>query len=239
MLKALRTFSLLAAVALSWATAAAFAAPTRVTGTLNGADSQPLSGYALFSYRSFTSQDGTLLFPASTVRIRVDAGVLDIRLEPGYYVLETTTDVGGRGATLFLAIPASGGTVALTSCILVDTTKLAVSQLAQSAATTNQVLTWNGSNWIPAAVGISAVTGLQAALDARAQRPYTATITAQTSVTISAATHGLTSSAIDATCYDAGSPTQKVEPDTVTVNTSTFAVTIGFVEAFTGRCVLR
>jgi len=67
---------------------------------------------------------------------------------------------------------------------------------------------------------------------------YTQSFTAQTSVSITAATHNLSTGDLAVTCYDAGSPKTRVEPDRVQVDAAN-TVTITFFTAQTGRCILQ
>ena len=67
---------------------------------------------------------------------------------------------------------------------------------------------------------------------------YTQSFTAQTSVSITAATHNLSTGDLAVTCYDAGSPKTRVEPDRVQVDAAN-TVTITFFAAQTGRCILQ
>jgi lysophospholipase L1-like esterase len=70
--------------------------------------------------------------------------------------------------------------------------------------------------------------------------PYTVTFAGQTSQTISAATHGFTSKAIFAVCYDTTvTPAAPYKNMPVSVDPVTFAVTISPGAAFTGWCDLR
>jgi hypothetical protein len=60
----------------------------------------------------------------------------------------------------------------------------------------------------------------------------------QTSVAISAATHNLGTGDVAVSCYDAGSPKARIEPDRVQVDAAN-NVTITFFTAQTGRCILQ
>lgn len=68
---------------------------------------------------------------------------------------------------------------------------------------------------------------------------YTATVTAQTTVTVTGATHGLGTNMLAVTCYDDSDPRARVEPNTVTADDGTNDVVITFFEAETGQCVLQ
>ncbi len=90
-----------------------------------------------------------------------------------------------------------------------------------------QVLTWNAASgqWAPnnpAAVGGA----------------YSSSFTSQTSVTIAGTAHQLNSANLLVTCYDTETPEMEVEPNTISVNASTFNVTVTFAAAQSGRCVV-
>jgi len=90
-----------------------------------------------------------------------------------------------------------------------------------------QVLTWNASagQWTPnnpAAVGGA----------------YSASFTSQTSVTIAGTAHQLNSANLLVTCYDTETPAMEVEPNSISVNATTFDVMVTFATAQSGRCVV-
>jgi hypothetical protein len=67
---------------------------------------------------------------------------------------------------------------------------------------------------------------------------FATAFTAQTTVAITAATHNLGTGDLAVTCYDAGSPKARIEPDRVQVDASN-NVTITFFTAQSGRCILQ
>jgi hypothetical protein len=67
---------------------------------------------------------------------------------------------------------------------------------------------------------------------------YAVAFTSQTSVTITNAVHNLGTGDLSVTCYDAGSPKTRVEPDRIQIDTAN-NVTITFFAAQSGRCVLQ
>ena len=67
---------------------------------------------------------------------------------------------------------------------------------------------------------------------------YAASFTSQTAVVIAAAAHNLGTGNLAATCYDAGSPKTRVEPDRVQIDAAN-NVTITFSTAQSGSCVLQ
>lgn len=62
--------------------------------------------------------------------------------------------------------------------------------------------------------------------------------TSTTSVTVTGAEHGFAHSRIIVQCYDSSAPRNWIEPNTITVNDSTFDVVITFSVAQTGECIL-
>jgi hypothetical protein len=67
---------------------------------------------------------------------------------------------------------------------------------------------------------------------------FATAFTSQTSVAITAAAHNLGTGDLTVTCYDAGSPKTRIEPDRVQVDAAN-NVTISFFTAQTGRCILQ
>ena len=67
---------------------------------------------------------------------------------------------------------------------------------------------------------------------------FATAFTAQTSVAITAATHNLGTGDLRVTCYDAGSPKTRIEPDRVQIDAAN-NVTITFFTAQSGRCILQ
>ena len=68
---------------------------------------------------------------------------------------------------------------------------------------------------------------------------YSETFSSQTTVTLTGAEHGIGSADITVTCYDNSSPRKRVEPDTVTVDGTSFDVVVTFFSAQTGKCVVQ
>jgi hypothetical protein len=65
------------------------------------------------------------------------------------------------------------------------------------------------------------------------------TFTSETSVSITSAEHGWSHAKLVVECYDNATPRARILPDGVTVNTSTYAVTVTFAVATTGACVVN
>jgi hypothetical protein len=153
--------------------AVAFAAPCHVTGTLRNAAQTPASGFVVLTWLTFTGADN-VVHPAGAAQIQIAAGRFDALLEPGQYSIGWGSI--GKTDTATLVVPATS-TATLASCLRTTSPppilQLALSQLSPSGATTGQAVVFDGAQWAPAnvaagAIPISGVTGLQAALDAKA-----------------------------------------------------------------------
>lgn len=68
---------------------------------------------------------------------------------------------------------------------------------------------------------------------------YVLPFTNQTGLTVNAAMHGFDSPNLLVSCFDAATPANLIQPASVTINSSTFQVSIQFSSARTGRCVLN
>jgi hypothetical protein len=99
--------------------------------------------------------------------------------------------------------------------------------VSSSAPSSGQVLTWNttAGQWTP---NNAAATG----------GAYSGSFTSQTSVTIAGTVHQLNSANLLVTCYDTENPAMEVEPNSISVNPSTFDVIVTFATAQSGRCVV-
>ena len=60
-----------------------------------------------------------------------------------------------------------------------------------------------------------------------------------TSLTVTAAEHGLPGTAFRVTCYDAASPRRLVEGNEVLINDATRAITLNWAVAWSGRCIFQ
>ena len=63
--------------------------------------------------------------------------------------------------------------------------------------------------------------------------------TAQTSVTIAGGSHQMGTANLIVECYDDATPARGIEPDSVTVDPTTFDVTVAFTQPQSGRCVVN
>ena len=143
------------------------------------------------------------------------------------------------------------------------------SQLAGGGAIPGQYLEWSGTSWVAQVPDVggdlsgsaetATVSGIQghpvsvaAPIDGQMLRwsalagqwqpvqvRYTTTFSGLTSVLISGATHQLATQNLSVTCYDSATPRNIVEPDSWTVNPTTYDVTINFTMAQTGTCTIR
>lgn len=101
--------------------------------------------------------------------------------------------------------------------------------IAATAPSDGQLLRWDAgaSQWGP--YSAAAATGAN----------YSQTFTNQTTITMAGSAHGLGTANLIVACYDTGSPSRLIEPDSVSVNTTTFDVTVNFATAQSGRCVIN
>jgi hypothetical protein len=68
---------------------------------------------------------------------------------------------------------------------------------------------------------------------------YAEPFTSQTAVTVAGSTHNLGTSNLIVDCYDDATPANRIEPNTVTVDPSTFDVIVTFTAPQSGKCVLN
>jgi trimeric autotransporter adhesin len=102
----------------------------------------------------------------------------------------------------------------------------AAGDLAVDASDGNRLKSYDGSQW-------------SRVLTAAENGNYGAVFGNQTAVTIPGADHTLTSPNLLVDCYDSSTPPQKIEPNTVTIDSSTYDITITFSAAQSGRCVVN
>jgi hypothetical protein len=113
---------------------------------------------------------------------------------------------------------------------LASTTVAAIQHQNVSPATPSngQVLTWNvaTNRWEPQALPDSS------------SGTYSSSFVSQTTVSIPGTLHQLGTANLLVGCYDASVPNMRVQSNTVSVNPSTYDVTVTFSTAQSGRCVL-
>jgi hypothetical protein len=68
---------------------------------------------------------------------------------------------------------------------------------------------------------------------------YSQTFSSQTSVSMLGSAHGLGTANLIVDCYDNASPARRIEADTISVDASTFDVTVAFTNPQSGRCVIN
>lgn len=68
---------------------------------------------------------------------------------------------------------------------------------------------------------------------------YGKQFTSATTLSVSGAEHLLNTSNLVVTCYDASTPARMIEPDSITVDPTTYNVTVVFAQTQSGRCVLN
>ncbi|MGE5488758.1 MAG: hypothetical protein ACM3ZB_13160 [bacterium] len=104
-------------------------------------------------------------------------------------------------------------------------------RVADATPAEGQVLRWNATSeqWEPQAVA----EGGSGPASANVSYAFTA----QTTLVIPGSTHGLATANLLVSCYDEGGA--QVEPDSVTVDAGTYAVTVRFATPQSGRCVIN
>jgi hypothetical protein len=68
---------------------------------------------------------------------------------------------------------------------------------------------------------------------------YSKPFTSVTTLSVSGAEHLLNTSNLVVTCYDASTPARMIEPDSITVDPTTYAVSVTFAQSQSGRCVIN
>ena len=101
-------------------------------------------------------------------------------------------------------------------------TNAVAGDMAVDANAGNVLKTFNGTTWLAGAGGGA----------------YASSFTSQTSVTIAGTAHQLNTPNLVVNCYDTETPAMEVEPNTVSVNLTTYDVTISFAQPQSGRCVV-
>ena len=113
---------------------------------------------------------------------------------------------------------------------LASTTVAAIQHrnVSPAAPANGQVLVWNTGNsrWEPQA------------LPGSSNGAYSISFVSQTTLSIPGALHLLGTPNLLIGCYDASVPNMRVHPNTVSINATTFDVTVTFSVAQSGRCVL-
>ena len=141
---------------------------------------------------------------------------------------------GGSGASLSTANTYSAGAKqtmtpsAATAGLSLTPGPLPASAVAGDLAVdsndNNTFKTFNGTSWVAGTGGGGGA--------------YASSFTSQTTVTIPGTTHQLNTPNLVVDCYDTETPAMEVDPDTVSVNLTTYDVTINFATAQSGMCVV-
>src|SRR5262249_13560850 len=111
--------------------------------------------------------------------------------------------------------------------------KLQGRTVSASSPTNGQVLTWNNSTgqWEPKnSAGGGGGSG--------GPGSYSGSFVSQTSVTFLGSAHLLGTANLVVACYDTSSPNVRVQPNSVTLNTTSYDVGVTFATPQSGRCVL-
>jgi hypothetical protein len=98
-----------------------------------------------------------------------------------------------------------------------------------TAPADGQVLRWSetAGRWEPAIA------------EAAGGANYSQAFTSQTSVTMPGGAHGLGTANVIVECYDGGTPSRKLEADSISVDPATFDITVTFANPQSGRCVVN
>ncbi|HPQ14587.1 MAG TPA: hypothetical protein PLP04_05125 [Bryobacteraceae bacterium] len=101
--------------------------------------------------------------------------------------------------------------------------------VSSTAPAGGQVLAWNetAGQWEPATA--AAAGGAN----------YSQAFASATSVIMPGASHGLGTANVIVDCYDSGTPSRRLEADSITVDPATFDITVTFASPQSGRCVVN
>src|SRR5262249_32870341 len=124
----------------------------------------------------------------------------------------------GAKQTFTASIATAGLNLAANTLPLVP----AAGDLAVDSQDANKLKVYDGAQWNTLATSTN----------------YVASFSGQTSVLILGSSHRLGTANLVVDCYDGSSPAQRVEPDRVQIDPTTFNVTVSFVAAQTGKCVV-
>jgi hypothetical protein len=131
---------------------------------------------------------------------------------------QPTTYTSGAKQVFGASVATSGIALAPSPLPLVP----AAGDLAVDSQDANKLKVFDGSQWNTLATATN----------------YVATFTSQTSVLVLGSSHKLGTANLVVDCYDSSSPAQRVEPDKVQIDPSTFNVTMSFAASQTGKCVI-
>ena len=90
----------------------------------------------------------------------------------------------------------------------------------------NQLKVYNGTSWVGATPSTTPAN-------------YVTTFVGQTTISVPGTTHRLGTANLLVACYDGSVPANMVEPSTITVDPSSYNVTVIFPAAQSGRCVIN
>jgi hypothetical protein len=205
-----------------WAAQGGTPAVSTVFGRTGAVTAQP--GDYSFSQISGTVANSQLA--AGVDAVKIGAGTVNNTVL-GYLSnvnFDIQTQFNGKAANSHSHVTggdASGSIGALT------VTALRNRRIGTAAPGEGQALIWNSitSQWEP-----QTVSG--------AGGSYTSSFTSATTVAITGAAHQLGTSSVLVDCYDGGVPGMRVWPNTITVHPTTYDVTVTFLAAQTGRCVV-
>ncbi len=90
----------------------------------------------------------------------------------------------------------------------------------------NQLKVYNGTTWVGATPSLTPAN-------------YVTVFIGQTTISVPGATHRLGTASVLVACYDNGVPANMIEPSTITVDPTSYDVTVVFPAAQSGRCVIN
>lgn len=136
---------------------------TTVEQILHRANGSICSGSVTLSWNTFVSPDGNLNIQGSLVTLVPAAapgtpGLLEVMLEPGPYTASYSLTPSGCGPTTeYWNVPVSATPVNLATVRTLNPpppgVSVALANLSQSGATTNECVVWNGTIWHPGPCG--------------------------------------------------------------------------------------
>ena len=90
----------------------------------------------------------------------------------------------------------------------------------------NQLKVYNGTSWVDATPSTTPAN-------------YVTTFIGQTTISVPGSTHRLGTANLLVACYDSSVPANMIEPSTITVDPSSYNVTVVFPASQSGRCVIN
>ena len=135
--------------------------------------------------------------------------------QPSTYASGARQKFSGSATTAGLQVaPSALPTAAQTGDLVVD------------SGDSNQLKVYNGTSWVGATPSVTPAN-------------YVTTFIGQTTVSVPGTTHRLGTANLLVACYDGSVPANMIEPSTITVDPSSYNVTVLFPASQSGRCVIN